>query len=268
MKTTGIHFVLFNLFTLISFACWAQIVYTDVDPDSTISAPSTPGLARYEIDLNNDNTIDFYLKHFRQPNNIINTEFYTMIAQEGEVLVDGNDAPFALDDNDSIYNNRSQWVNKAGSSTSSALFMNVNWVGKEDKFVGLRFKLSGQWHYGWIRLSVPADTSSIIVKDYAYNAIANEPIVTGQVFTGIKQTEQMKQFSVYPNPIKDNLIINVSNIENASFKLYSITGRLFKDGSLEHGINQIPLRNVAPGSYILQIQSEELILESKRLLIR
>jgi len=63
-----------------------------------------------------------------------------------------------------------------------------NWVGQVDKFVGLRFKIQGQTHYGWMRLTVhagspslPLKGSSVILKitGYAYEATADKGIAAG-----------------------------------------------------------------------------------------
>ena len=198
---------------LATFKINAQIIYTDVIPDSTISATTQQFIARFNIDLNNDGTVDFYLKHFHPNVATSKAEFYTMIAQEGEVLVDGNDSPLALNLSDSIHSSLSFWINKAGQSTSAALFMNANWVGKNDKYVGLRFKINSLWHYGWIRLSVLADTSAIIVKDYAYISSPNIAITAGQLPIGNTGLSEVNQgiMSVYPNPTSGRMNVRLDD---------------------------------------------------------
>ena len=62
------------------------------------------------------------------------------------------------------------------------------WVGQVDKFVGLRFKIQGQTHYGWMRLTVnahdphfPYRGSSVTLKitGYAYEATPDKGIAAG-----------------------------------------------------------------------------------------
>ena len=49
----------------------------------------------------------------------------------------------------------------------------------EDKYLGVSIELAGgDLHYGWIRCSV-IDDYVLILKDYAYNSIPDEPLLTG-----------------------------------------------------------------------------------------
>ncbi len=73
-----------------------------------------------------------------------------------------------------------------GNGLFSALFGTGygvgEWLGGETAFVGFRF-VSGAatTHYGWMRVSVPADHSEICVLDYAYNATPDAPINGGEI---------------------------------------------------------------------------------------
>ncbi len=49
-----------------------------------------------------------------------------------------------------------------------------------DKFIGASFTINGEIHYGWVRLDVSADATTITIKDFAYNACANAPINANQ----------------------------------------------------------------------------------------
>ena len=57
---------------------------------------------------------------------------------------------------------------------------NGSWRGQNQKFMGLRFKISGSIHYGWVRLTIPSDCKSFTVYDYAYEDIAGRGIKAGQ----------------------------------------------------------------------------------------
>lgn len=70
------------------------------------------------------------------------------------------------------------------SCTVLGKFKAGKWLGAKDKFLGLRFVIKGQTHYGWARLSFknasPPCGISAILTGYAYETTANKPIVTGQ----------------------------------------------------------------------------------------
>lgn len=53
------------------------------------------------------------------------------------------------------------------------------WRGKT-QYVGIRFQIDGNQHYGWIRLLMSENGSSLTLLDYAYNETPEEGILTGQ----------------------------------------------------------------------------------------
>lgn len=60
------------------------------------------------------------------------------------------------------------------------------WGGNvEDRYLGVRFPIDGETHYGWIRLTVTEDTQlhhptlSAKITAYAYETVANKAILTG-----------------------------------------------------------------------------------------
>ena len=59
------------------------------------------------------------------------------------------------------------------------------------------------------------------------------------------------KFSVYPNPVKDDLLYVSPLCNNASFKISSINGKIVKDGMLES--NSINVSNLTKGFYLLSI---------------
>ncbi|HEY4902324.1 MAG TPA: hypothetical protein VIH89_02525 [Candidatus Sulfotelmatobacter sp.] len=53
------------------------------------------------------------------------------------------------------------------------------WLHQVDKYVGVKFLVSGQTHYGWIRLTVQGALSGY-ASGYAYETIADKPIIAGK----------------------------------------------------------------------------------------
>jgi hypothetical protein len=61
------------------------------------------------------------------------------------------------------------------------------WLYTRDRYLGLKFLISGQVHYGWARLSVTAIQPTLrergfyaILTGYAYETVPNKPIITGK----------------------------------------------------------------------------------------
>jgi hypothetical protein len=71
---------------------------------------------------------------------------------------------------------------------NKTLFYSWSWAFANDQYLGLWFKINGQNHYGWARLSVtfhpglPKDRSwEAHLTGYAYETIADQRIKAGQM---------------------------------------------------------------------------------------
>jgi hypothetical protein len=73
------------------------------------------------------------------------------------------------------------------SGSNTAQFWKGPWAnggkGSTNRYLGLKFKISGQFHYGWARLTVvtPAHGGwTATLTGYAYETVANKGILAGQ----------------------------------------------------------------------------------------
>lgn len=59
------------------------------------------------------------------------------------------------------------------------------WCGARNKYLGLRFEIGGETHYGWARLSTGANGHRLeaLLTGYAYETIPNKPIMAGVIAT-------------------------------------------------------------------------------------
>jgi hypothetical protein len=56
------------------------------------------------------------------------------------------------------------------------------WRNATDRFLGVKFLIAGQVHYGWVRLSVGGSRRlKAAISGYAYETVANQPIRAGQI---------------------------------------------------------------------------------------
>jgi hypothetical protein len=58
-----------------------------------------------------------------------------------------------------------------------------SWINVKNRYLGIRFKIKGEIHYGWARLTVQVQrplTITAILTGYAYETIPNKPIITGK----------------------------------------------------------------------------------------
>ncbi len=59
-------------------------------------------------------------------------------------------------------------------------------VTSKNRFLGVKFLINGETHYGWIRLTVNTDKNGLLagtITGYAYETVANKPILAGTAGT-------------------------------------------------------------------------------------
>jgi len=56
------------------------------------------------------------------------------------------------------------------------------WVNATRRYLGLKFSIRGKIHYGWARLNVTVTDKGVyaLLTGYAYETVANKPILTGK----------------------------------------------------------------------------------------
>ena len=141
--------------------------------------------------------------------NIINSVFGTTSSSSTYVAA-------ALNRNASINNNLNNWSNGAAttstttystssafngvllggkatfssSSVSSSTVSVGQFPGAGDKFLGVKFTVGANTHYGWVRLDMSANSASITIKDFAFQATPNTPILAGDTGTAVGLVNQ------------------------------------------------------------------------------
>lgn len=85
-------------------------------------------------------------------------------------------------------------------------YLGVGCGEEKNQYVGVRFLLNGQTHYGWIRLTVttspdpngPALTAKI--TGYAYETVANKPILAGTAATSAAEVQVPEKAQHHAGP--------------------------------------------------------------------
>lgn len=93
--------------------------------------------------------------------------------------------------------------------------------------------------------------------------------VSGKVNQGVQQPYEIytlatnesaiqKKITVYPNPVKDFLIVdfNSEKLHNAKYQLFDGTGRIINQGELKNVKNDINTSTLNSGMFILSITSD------------
>lgn len=164
----------------------AQIVYTDVNPDVSVSCSTIPCTSTYPLDLNNDGITDFniiasYTSVSCFPSGSGQKKQVSVSAQNGNKVVLN-----MMNANDTIGSNLSFSLTSGILRTLTLSFTcptsSGNWTTTSDHYLGLQLSIGSSVYYGWARLNVYVTPGGphFNVKDYAYNTVANQIILAGQ----------------------------------------------------------------------------------------
>jgi len=184
----------------------AQIVYTPAHVK--LSEP-------YSLDLNNDGTVDFNLIPWNSASiggslriqwldvchapaegshACIQSSSSVQANADNVVLASGNDAAALTagaeigPEQQFIGTGRAVYMGgRVWYSQSQRQRWNGPWVnggdGVTDRYLGLKFKIDGEFHYGWARISLkttPHHGFTAYLMGYAYETIANQGIGAGE----------------------------------------------------------------------------------------
>lgn len=268
-------FKIITFFIALSFVCCtinAQIVYTDINPDSTttiISEPPGEAVNIAPIDFNGDNTkeYDFYWNDLGA-----NGWYMNMNYQSNDLNLNGTQTnpwdhrylePMTLG---TAINSSSNW----GNSSLNPLIADTygpNFQGAGDRYVGCKFTLGTNTHYGWVRVSFDTNLT-LIVKDYAYESTPNTPINAGD--KGVASVDDISfdtYFSIYPIPTSTRLTIEtIKEVKIKSVRIINLTGQIIYSTN-ETLINTINIPESLQGPYFLQIETAENKVFNKKIII-
>lgn len=243
----------------------AQVVYTDVNPDYSHDAPQNNGVAAYPLDLNNDQTIDFVIvsRDTVTPNATVRLTLAAPYGAGNAIAGEnpgGYDYALALNIN-SMVDATLNWIaatNTMAYNVDSANPYNENWNGVTDKYLGLKFVVGANTHYGWARLDSYAIGDSVVVKDYAFNATPNGGIMTGDMGTASLTETQVENLIKFVNQANNTVQVVVNgNLTNGVVSVISSTGQVVSTDVISEKTFSVDMNNLSSGIYMVNISFTE-----------
>ena len=137
---------------------------------------------------------------------------------------------------------------------SSSTWSGSSWgiTGQTEKYIGLKFMIDGNVHYGWVQFSIiGAGTQTQKLKAkltaYAYNTEPDMRIFAeGLVGIETKDTEQAKVYS-YGQEVRIN-----SKGKGAVVNIYDLTGKQVYTGTTKGAITRLDMRG-HQGIYLVKV---------------
>lgn len=261
----------------------AQVVYTNISDTALVNDGDF-----FDIDLNNDGITEinlsfvnytgtFYAGYVSYDVNAVNASPENS-AEVNAIFTSSTSTSYnssyaaAFNFNDSITSGINSWSSDTvvvagnaditvGSSTNNVTV--GQFLGSGDKYLGVRFLISGNTHYGWIRLDVNADADSTVIKDFAYESTPNKAIAAGDQGTPVGLIEaSTKKFDFYASQGK---VIFRKPLESTTMiSIYDLSGRVLMQDEVSSGNESIQLKFGLEGVYVVELRNGESV-ERKRL---
>jgi hypothetical protein len=246
-----------------SIATSAQVTYTDINPDTTLT-PTAVNMGEYILDFNNDGTFEVAITAY-----IYGTAFNSVAslyaldsnAIRGDFLNPNSSDAYVdiINSGDSIKPSDSNWRSSFATPSPQHRLSGIssaypNWMNQSDKFMAVRFDLGvvGQLHYGWVRMTQAGNT--LIVKDYAYNTTPNQGLIAGE---GILTSADEKYEVITPlvHVYDHALFVNLQGLPVTEDRLdiYNTSGQLVFSATVKETTMSISLSNFSTGIYFVQL---------------
>jgi len=279
----SLHIRLTSVIALIvvsSFTAAAQVHYVDIDPDTTIQAPDGHDIVRFYLDIDGDSDDDFEFRHFSPTGDPDNQaiEFYFKSGAPDYALLMIHTTqwqPSALAEGTEIGpgSTNAQWITASSGQIMGAAFLNRNdrlgepWEDITNGYLGFAMIHGQQYRYGWMRLDVPLDASSVVIKDYAIKMTPNEPINAGEGAVSSIDDIVVPARTVEVHSIGKSLVVQFANPSSTprQLTLYSLLGVKLGEYALTSLYHVIPMTGLTPGSY-LAVVNDGAVLRSEMVL--
>lgn len=256
---------------LLSSSIYSQISYTDFMPDVTLTGfvQASPNGDTMLIDFNNDGNHEYELTIANNAglkfayiqsgqNNPPNNEIHAPSSRE--ITPMGN--------NDTI-NSSISWETVNGGNlilmTDLAGTTSGSWVSVADAFVGCKFKIGTNTHYGWIRLGISLNNDSLMIKSMAYNTLPDACVIPGDTTTfscipsstSLTEQEKVASAEVYPNPSDDKITVTHTLTDQNNFSIIDLTGKVVLNRTNYLSGREVDMSNLKSGIYLYSLTDGE-----------
>jgi hypothetical protein len=160
----------------------AEIVYT---PANHEIQPNRGGNGFF-LDLNHDGVNDFLIVNFYSTTSALLNVWVSPEQVGNEIFSNGAGYAAAIPAGVAIGSNgKFHPASSRGMANDDFPVGNCQgpWKDAPNKYLGLKFEINGEVHFGWARLSVTCFTRAaahVLLTGYAYETVANQPILTGK----------------------------------------------------------------------------------------
>ncbi|MBK7669095.1 MAG: T9SS type A sorting domain-containing protein [Sphingobacteriaceae bacterium] len=279
------------IFILLPFLGKAQVYqagtvfsyYYDVTPDSVINyrpPSSLYSLERFYFDANSDMINDFEMRAYSSNAGAMGSDFIEIKSLSGSSYIRFGrlDSVYhsyqtqfwwvtkvaePLNSGDTLNNTNAVWDTVSMSLTDDSYNFGADknvydWLGPNDKYIGLKYQNSIDTIYGWIRVNCPnlgAYNYECKLRDFSFQSTS----------IGIREYTWYERLKIYPTPTSDKVEFVLSNSSSdLEIRLYNSLGQIvLEDKRASSNKFTLDVSNYANGLYYVEVESKEGISRAK-----
>ncbi len=179
------------LTTYVTAATAAGVAMLAVSPSAEAKVVYTPthiDVNNTSIDLNNDGTADFMLGfHALSKDDVLAVN---PLVAGNEIMARGSEAvagifgqPVGPGGKFAATGGSYGWLFMADAGSYSVTWFFGPWANATNRYLGFKFLINGEVHYGWARLTVPdyIHGKPAVLTGYAYETEPNTKIIEGEI---------------------------------------------------------------------------------------
>jgi len=249
---------------------YSQITYTNVDPDETYTADQ-----QYFLDVNNDLTDDYIIEQVDSvlTGNPLEGVQLRSIGVVNEAVYETGSLTFlsSIPFNDLIDNNMLWTVPSPSLPAGGVITIGSNnfpagdWADGLEHYAALRFSVSTNQYYGWVRFTVATDGLSFTIMDYAYHSIPDQPLLAGATVDGVEENE-FSEFSLQQSG--STVLIQNQVSFNNTIEVFDLSGKIVKSENMNSNLVMMDLSVFENGIYIIRCSSENGVRDFKVVLTK
>ncbi len=278
-----IQFLAILIFTSYSNRLAAQIISTDVPDTTIIKSTDHIGTHSYAFDIDHDGIKDFsiavnatnvlpagctitpnmqtelssWVGTMPSASNHIAMDAGFTASIGADSIIDANSHSWSLSQQNFLFEKTFSYPSCFWDST-----INGHWLSDTTSFIGLKFKLGADIHYGYLHIryqlgidSLNNSFISVTVLDYAYNSLPDQPILAGEVVINSidGNTSADYEIKLQYNTLNSQLKIENNLFGNTILEILNISGQIVHRSSLNKSQESIDFSTYPDGTYIYKL---------------
>ena len=258
----------FLLLLLVSRPARAQVIYKDANPDVFIETNGT-GSNTINLDLDSNGVIDFSAYcYWAHPSNMMyeaEPRLFSTIDSNIVMYDSLNGAAYAA----MLQTGHSVGAGPYWQDPSLNSYMTLQYDGQNPGafyFIGVRFLIGSQHHYGWIRVKTYDFTANytaycnLVIYDWAYEAQPDSMIMIGEGWNAVPETSNTTA-NVFA---ADHRVCIQPNGNSAMHvTVFDAFGKKVAEEENLQGNSSIDLPGAAEGIYLVKVEADEKVFTQK-----